>query len=171
MSDEKISLLFKNAIEGQQKFDYFISGFTGALFAYTAQTYIPQRLDFGPSAIEPFALLLLALSFFFGLKRIETTNLARALNHDALDAAQKAGNLTEALGRGTARGFNPHSGEIMTQENIAYRRELNIALSKQAEDEFNKVAARGERYYNFRNLFLQAGFLAILVAKLLEPYR
>ena len=45
MSSEKVTLIYKATQEAQQRFEYFVTGLTGAMFTYITQTYTPQKLD------------------------------------------------------------------------------------------------------------------------------
>jgi disulfide bond formation protein DsbB len=57
--------------EASQRFDYFVTGITGALCAYIIQHFIPQRLSFSPYLLELSAVLFLLASFIVGLRQIE----------------------------------------------------------------------------------------------------
>jgi hypothetical protein len=170
MSEKKSMFIFAGAREAQQKFDYFITGVAGALFAYIAQTYAPKELALAPSSLEPFALVSLALAFYFGLRRIEASVVVMRLNHEMLDYQEKAGNMTKAMSEGRGSGFNPHSGDIIHGHEIPARREAYMQQAKAAESRAESAANRGERHYARRNLFLYSGFAAIFLAKLLQPY-
>lgn len=170
MAEEKSMIVFEGAREGQQKFDYFVAGLTGALFAYIAQTYVPEKFGFDPAGLEPLALLFLAVSFFLALKRIELTNIIMRLNHDMLAAAEKAGNMTKALASHTGDGFNAESGEIVPFRDLPARRQNYMLQAQAAEHALLAKISKSERYYTYRNHFLIAGFAAIFLAKLLQPY-
>src|ERR1035437_185974 len=100
MAESKSLLVYAGVRDAQQKYDYFIAGVTGALFAYIAQTYTPRRIELNPSVFEPLALVFLALSFYLALRRIENTTLIGMLNHQQLDANEKAGESAKALRAG-----------------------------------------------------------------------
>lgn len=162
--------IFAGAREAQQKFDYFVTGVAGALFAYIAQTYTPKELAVAPSSLEPFALVCLALSFYFGLRRIEASVVVMRLNHEMLDCQEKAGNMTKAMFEGRGGGFNPHSGDLIHAHELPARRDAYMKLADAAQLGAESSANRGERHYARRNLFLFSGFAAIFLAKLLQPY-
>jgi hypothetical protein len=170
MIEKTSRIVFEGARDGQQKFDYFMVGLTGALFAYIAQTYKPRELGINPSSLEPLALVFLALSFFIGLKRIETSLAAMRLNHDMLDCAEKAGLLTKAIAEGTGDGYNAESGEFVSYQELPERRQRYMIQSQAAREVLESTINRGARYYSYRNHFLFAGFAAIFLAKLLLPY-
>ena len=71
MSHENAKILYQATQAAEQKFEYFLTGAIGAMFAYTVQNYTPHRLDFSASTLEPIAIICLAGAFFCGLKRIE----------------------------------------------------------------------------------------------------
>jgi hypothetical protein len=122
----------KNWQESSDKFDYFICGVSGSLFAYIAQTYTPQRFETLP--IEPLALLFLALSFYTGAVRIETANTMKLLNHEMLDASEKAGEMTKALAEPSTSGlhYNAEGGEIRTRADIEKLRKSLLLESRRS---------------------------------------
>jgi|SRR5665213_146389 len=63
--------LYNKGKDAADKFDYFVCTVAGAIFAYIAQHYTPKILAIDAASLEPVSLLLLAGSFFCGLKRIE----------------------------------------------------------------------------------------------------
>lgn len=170
MTDQRSMVVFQNLSAERQKFDYFITGLTGTLFAYIVQTYTPQKLSLAASSAEPIALILLMLSFFFGLKRIEIAMVAMRLNHKSLDAAEKAGELTQAIIDGGATGFNTETGELLNVTDLHKRRTFYMKKAKEVEDKTESVLNKALKYYNCRNFFLVAGFLVILAGKLIQPY-
>jgi len=170
MSEKKSTFVFAGAREAQQKFDYFIAGVAGALFAYIAQTYTPKKISFTPASLEPLALVFLALAFFYGMKRIENTVVVMRLNHEMLDAEEKAGSMTEAMASGISHGFNPHSGELISATELPALREFYRQQARSARDQAEVASIKGERFYTRRNQFLFAGFVAIFLTKLLQPY-
>jgi hypothetical protein len=169
MSERSI-IAFEGYREGIQKFDYFVSGLTGAIFAYVAQTYSPKQLGFGASSIEPLALVLLAISFFIGLKRIESSNVMMRVNHEMLDASEKAGQAATALDSGMALARDALSGKIVSRDQLEFNRRYQMDRSEKAAEALQAVRAKGDRHYRHRDLFLILGFIAILLAKILQPY-
>ena len=92
--------LFARAQESQEKFDYFVCGISGALFAYLGPLYTPRKLAFDASLFEPLALSCFIVSFYMGLKRIEHTTEAKRLNFhhfQACDRASQASTQAEQL--------------------------------------------------------------------------
>jgi hypothetical protein len=89
--------LFRKGHEAADKFDYFVCTVAGAIFAYSAQHYSPRRLDFDWPLLEPISLLLLALAFYFGLKRIEASRTVTQINHSVVDCEDKAKQLAQLL--------------------------------------------------------------------------
>jgi hypothetical protein len=157
------------------KFDYFICSVSGALFAYIAQTYSPHKIEVGFSILEPISLLLLAVSFFAGLKRIETANTITRLNHNMLESDEKAGEIAKTL---ASRDLKPHhtfvnvvggeSIDVSTLQNLRLQYMEASKKSKSAIAKQNKLAVR---YYKIRDIFLLLGFLTIFSAKVLQPYQ
>ena len=170
MAEPPSMMTFAGARDGQQKFDYFVTGLTGALFAYVAQTYVPKRIGFDAATLEPLALTFLAASFFLGLRRIETTIRVMSLNHEMLDSSEKAGRMTEAMAKGVTRGFNPHSGAFIEPGEIPRRRAELMSRARAAEKALLKAIERGSTHYKSRNLLLVGGFAAFILSKVFAPY-
>ena len=97
MSSENATLLYKASQEAQQKFEYFLTGAIGAMFAYIAQTYTPQKIDLSASTLEPVALLLLAVSFFLGLRRINCIYHILGMSYEETLATDDATEIQKAL--------------------------------------------------------------------------
>jgi len=58
--------------DSAQRFDYFITGLIGAVVAFIAQAYAPDKIGLNPSTLETLSLVILFASFWFGFKRIES---------------------------------------------------------------------------------------------------
>ena len=119
MSERSIEI-FKMSQAAWDKFDYFVCGSSGALFAYIAQTYVPQKLALWYPLLEPLALLLLAGSFVVGLLRIESCGHLGTLNFKLLHAGECAGELTKFLASPPAddRLINLSDGEVYNLQQI-----------------------------------------------------
>jgi hypothetical protein len=98
--------LFGITQKSSERFDYFVCGVAGALFAYIGEHYEPHKLEFGFSLLEPISLVMLACSFFVGLKQIETVIVQRRINYKILDVSERAGNMTRALSGGNGPYYN-----------------------------------------------------------------
>lgn len=170
MSQKPSEVVFLRSVEGQNKFEYFVTGVAGALFAYIAQTYTPKALEWGPQSLEPLSLLLLSLAFFFGLKRIEATVEISRLNFEMLDSNEKAGNMAEAILKGHGNGYNVYTGDPMRYAELPQKRAEYRAQGVQAEIDLLGMVAKSAHYYSYRKIFLFGGFAAIFLAKILSPY-
>lgn len=171
MSQQSVHLIGKTH-ESETKFDYFVCGLAGAIFAYILKDYAPRRIDFGISMLEPMALLFLSFAFFMGLKRIESTKMLNLLNYEFLDASEKAGEMTAALLKaGEGPSFNRETGEVYNPAIIEQKRQ-NYRLEAQVLEPLitERIRISG-RYYTARNCFLYLGFITIFAAKILQPYQ
>jgi hypothetical protein len=170
MSERKSLPLYQSYQESGEKFDYFVCGVAAALFAYIGQNYSPKPLGFDLNLLEPLSLLLLASSFFVGLKHLETCVHLRKYNFLNIDAGERAGNLTEALAKPGLQ-FNPSTGEMWTIEKIMARREDAIIKSQVIEQKMDKEVRKANRLNKVRDWILMLGFLVVLLSKITEPYR
>lgn len=163
--------MFGKSHEAGEKFDYFICGVSGALFAYIGQTYIPHKIDLSPSLLEPVSLIFLAVSFFSGLKRIETVNVCSRINHKILECSERAGNLTAQLASGAPGPFyNQDGGQIWSHSDLESHRLQNLKAVQDMDANLPKLRKRGLYLYKMRDNFLLLGFLAIFLSKVLQPY-
>ena len=128
--------LYSKGKDAADKFDYFICTVSGAIFAYIVQHYSPKVLAFDAATLEPVSLVLLAFSFYFGIKRIELGAMIIHIDRD----------LTQLI----------HQGSLDAAE------QLKPVLSH--------AQAKSKGLYIWRDKLLLAGFGAIFLAKVLQPY-
>jgi hypothetical protein len=171
MADEKSMMVYARSTESQDKFDYFMATITGAILTYILQKYQPAKWCWNAATLEPIGLILLFLSFFFGLLRIQATMLVYRHNCDCLRAGEMKGSLIDAYESGTiASGIEPSSGRIIT------RAEMPNIINEYQEREKSEDEARKKHsnsahtYFVWRNRLLVIGFLILLMAKMLSPY-
>ena len=170
MTDES-KLLFERGHQSIEKFNYFLCTVAGALFAYIAQTYTPQKLDNFFSVLQTISLLLLAVSFCCGIIRIQTANMITRLDYEYLEACKIIANLDENLKSGLAHFKNNTTGETVTRESLQSRRDSLVKemLEKNGHIPNKKSLAR---HLGTAQLYLLlAGFLIIFVAKVFQPYQ
>jgi hypothetical protein len=113
--------VYRRSHEAAEKLDYFICGVGGALFAYIGQNYIPHKLEFGISLLEPLALIFLAGAFFAGLKRIETCNAQTNINHEQLKLNDESKELIKLIGpllKNKALFQNQFDQNLLKRENL-----------------------------------------------------
>ena len=170
MSSENATLVYKAAQEAQQKFEYFLTGAVGAMFAYIAQTYTPHKLGWHASTLEPVSLLFLAVAFFLGLQRINCIYHILGMSYEQLMASSDAKEISKAL-----QQAEPHKDTLPPQqreymEGWEKERDLSRDRAKQAGSHLEALNRKASAYYNARSLLLIAGFTAILAARVLAPY-
>jgi hypothetical protein len=156
-----------------EKFDYFICSVTGALFAYIAQTYQPQKIDNIFSILQTLSLLILFVSFFSGIRRIQLVNLNTRINHAMLQASEKAGKITTALidYRPADSFHNQASGERTNREDLERKRADYIKEANKMEANLPVIQSKAVRCGRVRDVFLLLGFVTIFSSKILQPYQ
>lgn len=159
--------LFAHHVEATEKFDYFICGVTGAIFAYVVQHYTPSKLAFSPSVLEPVGLVLLVAAFFVGLKRIEVLVSSRRGNYLIAQAGEQA---NAALKAQFSNDIPIRGGTVVSAESAEAQRHRAIKEREALEKKMDVVSKKGMLLYRWRNYLLMAGFIALLAAKILEPY-
>jgi hypothetical protein len=133
-----------------EKFDYFVVGGAGALCAFVANKWTPERLAFSPNTLELIALLLLIASVIAGFKRLERFEMLLRANHRMLQ-------LDDAARDHAAAGRAAEAD-----------REWSSACF--FRDEIQKSERPMRVWYNLRNWLLLTGFLLLVVANVWTPY-
>ncbi len=155
-----------------EKFDYFVTGGTGALCAFVAQTGHFTRLGWNPSTLEAIALLILIASVVAGFMTIERMNDGMYYNHLQLHHETRARYLRFEL--------DTHPDQQQFPDGVTGRPIDRAELEKRAADSAasaRKLALREGptwaaimRSQNWRNWLLGAGFFTLIVARLWAPY-
>jgi len=168
MAGERSVAVFIQAHESQQKFDYFVTGLTGALCGFIAERYTASRLGVNASTLELVSICILLVSFWFGFRRLQFGTLINQLNAHMLDVLEKRGTLaTSVEGAPVA---NASTGDIYLPEMV---RALVRKYGKDAKDiekALEDTNSSAETAYHWRNRCLVAGFVVLLVAKVLRAY-
>ena len=168
MSTGRSDTLYAAHAAASEKFDYFITGATGALAGYIGQALHPTSIGFNPTTVELASVLVLLVSVAFGLKRIENVIQIIGVNHAALYHEESAGALGAALGPGPI--FNEQTGDVLSSAEAAYLAQLHRGTSKDLRPKLKQLQARGTTYYHARNWCLVVGFLLLLTARILPAY-
>lgn len=167
MSTERSDRVFEAAREARQKFDYFILGLIGAVCAFIAQSFRPEKLGFNPSTVELVSLVLLVASAIYGFKRIDSSTTLMHVNAKLLRMNEEKGMLIKQRGKVT---FNSATGEhysaSVIEEKISAL-DSNIPATRQRLDTLQNVV---QSNYEWRNRLLLAGFIALLGARVFSAY-
>jgi hypothetical protein len=154
--------------QASEKFDYFVTGLSGALVAYIGQTIEPHRIGLSAESAELAALGLLAASVVAGFKRIETNvTFLSIMQKDAKNDETK--NELRSIS-GHALVVDLASGLPLSPGEIAARITKHEVVSKAAEEKLDELKAQSVSWYRWRNRLLMAGFAALVIAKLLPAY-
>ena len=165
MSEPRSIGAYQRYLEAAQKFDYFITGLTGALCAYIAQSWKPQKMaHFGPEALEPVALLLLFIAAVSGFKRIEWTLVTLRLNSEWLHALEKRGAMAGATQSGSPL-MNNESGDFLSPRDAMNNYQALSEIAPEIRANMDYAADKSGNWYKWRNRFLFAGFLVLVAAR------
>lgn len=170
MPEQKSALVYSKAIESEQKFDYFVATITGAIVAYSLQSYDPTKWNWNAQTLEPIALITLFISFFLGLMRIQTAVGVIKHNTDSLRFGELANDLKNAYENGTQGCIEPGTGIEYNRPQMPelFRRYQGHEISSNAAGKQSAVNA--QKYYLWRNRLLIFGFGILLFSKILAPY-
>jgi hypothetical protein len=169
MSERSVQAYF-SAQESQQKLEYFVCGLAGAVFAYEAQHFTPQKIESIFVALEPLAMLLLLAALIIGLVRLSYDNSFMSMNAQMLHAAERAGKLTEALSRGGGTSFNAQSGEMHNAATLLQGRETAITEREGRQAALDRAKPKLVWLFHVRNVCLCLGFVLLLAARMVQPY-
>jgi hypothetical protein len=152
---EKRTAIFQSSQEAQRKFDYFVTGLTGAVLSYLSQSYQPHRVGWNTESLTPIALIFLVGSFVLGFRRIEVSNHVAVLNHSFLFAGEQANKAVEVLSGGI--WIDKATGRAVPIAEAQLRLSSWTAIKDEAHEKMTKAADRSGQYYNWRNWLLYAG--------------
>jgi hypothetical protein len=169
--------LFLQSQDATVKYDYFVCTVAGALFAYIGQSYSPHKLNNFSAFAEPLTLLLLTISFWQGAERIKKQIYIVQRNQKMLERKEAAEDIARKLeaeeGNITS---NPKmtllmDGQEITPQQLFNLQNVQLEEAKKIGSELathikcsNKLASR-------RDQLLLAGFCALLIAKIIQPYQ
>ena len=160
---------FLSAQEADSKFDYFLAGITGAVLAYFVKDFAPQRLGANQSTIEIVGLLVIILSFYLSLMRIESSILIRRTQTRISEQSDKVAQTSKVLMEGKP-AFESNSGRVIGLEELTRLKERSKGEKKFAVELFKNEEGRAKTIYDWRNRTLIFGFLILLLARVLGPY-
>ena len=166
MSEKRSIIAFEHYREGEQRFEYFITGISTALCAYVGQTLQPQKFGFNPYTLEVLALALVVASIIVGFKRIELGISLHRLNHALLHMGEFRGVLVS-----NPHGFmNELTGDAITPAMIQKRVQQIENDVPITEGNIKTAQAKVLKYYHWRNWLLLCGFVGLFISKILVPY-
>lgn len=170
MSYENAKILYQATQAAEQKFEYFLTGAIGAMFAYTVQNYTPQRLHLTPSTLEPIAIICLAGAFFFGLKRLECLFHKLGISYEQHQEIGYAQVTEEAIRRLVTEPSKYQLRPGSTIESLEKEAQAHRSRAQTAEPLLDSLETTVQHYYTWRNSLMLAGFSLVVAAKIASPY-
>jgi len=168
MSTERSDSVLNYYRSASEKFDYFVTGLTGALCAYISQTFTPERISVSPASLELVALLTLIASVVAGFKRIEVSLVTARYNAHTLRLQEQRGQLVSKLGSFPL--VNSATGEILDPATVQNKLQLISEVLPEFEKSSAENAEASGRWYHTRNWLLMAGFLMLVAARVWHAY-
>jgi hypothetical protein len=159
--------IYRRGSESSEKFDYFVCGIAGALFAYIAKNYSPDNFRHLVSFLELVALFSLAVSFYFGLKRLEMFNAITHINHDLVSLEEKAVSIVKAL-RERPESYLDLTGQVYDRKTLETMHQDTLKNREKIAALLPEAVSRSKKYYNRRDTLLIFGFASIVLAKIFE---
>jgi len=168
MATERSDKVFEYWRQASEKFDYLVTGVTGALCAYITQTFSPEKLSLSPNTLELVALLVLISSVYAGFKRIESSVETQRHSYNSLYLSEQLGQLV-IKNKGESI-INEATGEVFSPMDV--EKMINLLTEKQPEVEkiADKSAKVAQNWYTKRNRLLSLGFMLLVAAKVWSAY-
>lgn len=165
---ERSVVVFEQAREATQRFEYFVLSVSLALCAFVGQTLKPQKLGLTPQTLEIISVLLLVASIIVGFKRLDQMVRVSKLNQRLLDVNEKRRKAVNALDGPPIR--EAETGTPFTpDELIAMLPGFNSQIVR-TQEEMDAVVKSQVILFRWRNRLLVSGFLSLVAAKILAPY-
>lgn len=80
MPEREDLIVFQQARESAQRFEYFLLGISLALCTYEGKTLVPQKPGWNAYTIEVTAVIFIIVSVIFGFKRVQMMISTSGLN-------------------------------------------------------------------------------------------
>lgn len=168
MSNERSDDAYRIWRDAAERFDYYVTGGAAAVTAYLGQGLRPVRIGPNAATLELAALALFASATVCGIKRIEHSINVFRLQHRRLHAEAAAG------ARVTASQYpasvNVDTGEIATADQHAHAAREFVKAAASIRPSLDRAISRATWYYTARNRTLLAGFLLLVVSRILPAY-
>lgn len=155
--------------DASEKFDYFVTGLTGALVAYVGQNLKPVRVGLNPQTVELAALAVLVASVVVGLKRIEVSIQLYKVQHGRLYHEEARGAFLDASQR-PGQSLNVLTGDVVTSVEAVTRARGHHVQATAAGDQSDELVKIATSRYHWRNGLLLVGFAALVAARILPAY-
>ena len=168
MSNTRSDTTYNYWREASEKFDYYVTGLTGALAAFIGQALHPVPIGLNASTIELAALASLVASIIFGFKRIETNVHLLSIQSRQTYLQEVAGSSMVASQHKAA--INTSTGDIYSPQQLVQRAAVSKAGAAELDKQFAKAQRVALRDYKFRNVTLLIGFALLVAARLLPAY-
>ena len=168
MTTERSDKAYSYWKESSERFDYFLTGVTGALTAYIGQGLMPAKIGVNSTTVALISVLCLVASIICGLRRIEKTILIYKLQAERLYNEEKRGMLlSESGGVGL---YNKASGEVYSPQEIRIEAEKSRLYIEKLREGLEKGVESASSYYIWRNIFLFVGFILLIVSRIMPAY-
>lgn len=152
-----------------EKFDYFITGITGALAAFIGQNLQPERLGLNSATIELAALGLLIAAVVCGMRRIETHITLLRLQSRRLYELERSGAAVDAALKGGVF-VNRETGDVLSAEQLRRISMMGKDEALRLDAPLAELMERSLALYRWRNRTLLLGFATLVFARIMPAY-
>ncbi len=165
MSETKSDRVHELWYNSARKFDYYITGLSVALVAYWGKLLSPTTNFVSRESLLALGLLVLLVSIYLGLRRMEKDIEATASNFRYLFLAEQAEVLESASAQSTLL-HDVTQGSIQTPAQVKQRAGKFRSASKHAEDKTADLGRVSQKLYKWRNRALGFGLLLAIASRL-----
>ena len=168
MSTTRSDTAYNHWREASEKFDYYVTGLTGALAAYIGQGFRPSQVGANASTIELAALASVVLSVVLGFKRIETNVHLLSTQARQLYLREVAG--SSLIASKLPAAINASTGDIYSPSQLIDRAAESKAGADALDSRFEVSRRLALALYKWRNRSLLLGFGLLVAARIAGAY-
>jgi hypothetical protein len=172
MSEPRSDELFHSINKSEEQFDYYILALLTAIVGYFAKDGPISGFKSPSFDIYLVSMTLILLAIYFSFIKLEQTQLAKKFNAVLLSLNEQRGQFMKGLSQ-TEAGYvmlNEYTGHVYNHEKAAERIKKITEQLPHGKEKMEAAAKLSLRYYKLRNRFFLAGFIGIVVSKIVTPY-
>lgn len=165
MGTERSDALYYAWRDAAEKFEYFVTGVSGALAAYVGQHLTVTTWALNGTTLELASLACFAASFLAGVHRMELWVMQQSLNETYVRLLETAGSSIEAAQYPVS--LSRLTGQIMHSRELLARAQASREGAEELRTRLDAISDAGTRWYVARNAFLGVGVAMLVAARLL----
>ena len=158
-----------NWSESSEKFDYYITGLASAVVVFAMRDIGTEEVGVTPYGLHLLSIAFLLACIFFGLKRVEATNVLKLNQHVRLHAQERIGAHNDPKLKGIV--YNKATGEVYEPGDSDAVIDKALKEIASTVEPVKKCTGRSKTFYKWRNRTLIVGVLGLVLAKVWAGYQ